>query len=148
MKSFSKRLIGIWKILDKVNMNPKQWVVENGPCTPTEAQGKCQEYVERMKEAFPNLTVRAGFYYDAVWGARQHWWLETDSGEIVDPTAIQFPGGAGADPSHYEFVPEEDRPIGVCANCGELCYQGSPSDMLCSSRCERSYIAYLNGGVL
>lgn len=129
-------------------MIPSLWIQIYGPKTPTEAQGKCQEYVEKMKKDFPELTVRAGFYYDAIWGARQHWWLETGDGEIIDPTVIQFPGGAGAEPGNYQFIPEEERPIGLCANCGELVYSGAPSEMLCSERCERSYLAYMNSGVL
>lgn len=35
-----------------------------------------------------------------------------------------------------------ERATGKCPNCGGLCYNGKT---LCSDKCEKSYIAYLNG---
>jgi len=128
-------------------MKYDQWIEENGPKTSDEAMGKCKKYVDEMKKQFPELEIQAGFYFDAVWGDRQHWWLKTPDGEIVDPTVHQFPAKSGKNPILYSFIPEDERPIGRCANCGELCYPGAPSGMLCSRRCEIEYCAYINDSI-
>ena len=109
------------------------WIRRNGPKSDLEAYGHCQSYTLRMKDEFPELEVQIGWYHDSPWGLRGHWWLVSSDGEIVDPTARQFPSkGTG----RYEFVKEADRPIGKCANCGSFCYNGAPSEMLCSEQCE------------
>ena len=51
-----------------------------------------------------------------------HWWLQTKEGEIIDPTAIQFPtkGHGVYDP----WDETQKAPTGMCPNCGEYCYDG------------------------
>ena len=115
----------------------QKWIkdyVRNNP-----VYGQCEVACDAMKLEFPELELIRGHYYCAVWGVREHWWLLTSSGDIIDPTASQFPsGGIG----YYEPWDEDaEEPTGMCPNCGGYCY-GWRS--LCSEECERSYLAYLN----
>lgn len=105
--------------------------------------GLCKMYARRMTEAFPELRLVRGHYTCTAWGERGHWWTVTAAGEVVDPTAGQFPSaGAGV---YVEFtgsdaeLPTERRP-----NCGESCYHGKN---FCSDACGRSYVAWLNAKV-
>ena len=133
-----------------IDSDYSRWIQENIPIvgekgkTLYDVRGKCKEFAERMMKEFPELVLQAGFYHDAVWGKEQHWWLSDGEGNIIDPAASQFPTkGTG----EYEHISEEERPIGKCANCGELCYPGAPSDSLCSEKCHITYVAYVNGEI-
>jgi hypothetical protein len=99
--------------------------------------GKCADVTQRMAAAFPELKRIRGHYYCVVWGERTHWWLVAPDGTIVDPTKAQFPSkGTGV----YAPWHEGDRePSGMCANCGELCYDG---DTCCSAACHNAYAAF------
>ena len=119
------------------------WLEMHGPQSSKEAYGNCKEYVDSMAAVFPELRVRAGYYHCCIWGKRQHWWLETSRGIVVDPTAIQFPSKGTCE---YEFLEEGRRPIGVCMNCGAETFQDSPSRQFCCSKCEDETRAYLMGG--
>jgi len=69
-----------------------------------------------------------------------HWWAVTLEGQVVDPTADQFP-------SALEYRPHDESlgdPTGRCPNCGGLCHDHR---YLCSDACERDYAAYLNESV-
>lgn len=103
------------------------WIAENVVGT---GYGKCAEVTTAMAMMFPELTRVRGHYYCPWWGERAHWWLATPEGEIVDPTAAQFPSqGAG------EYVPWREgdpQPTGKCLNCGEYAYHG---DTFCSRLC-------------
>ncbi len=109
------------------------WLKTNNP------YGRCADATEAMKAAFPELTRVRGYYLDAAWGSREHWWLTAPDGSIVDPTAEQFPTlGKG----HYEPWDETQKePTGQCMDCGEYCYDGNT---FCSPACERSTLAYMN----
>ena len=111
------------------------WIAAN----VSQAYGACAEMTLKMKEAFPELTRVRGHYYCLVWGERAHWWLATPEGQIVDPTATQFPSRGIGVYAPWEEGAEE--PTGQCPNCGDLCYGGRD---LCSDACERSYLSYLN----
>ena len=110
-----------------------KWITEN----VTETYGTCKEVTEAMATAFPELTRIRGHYYCIAWGERAHWWLIGQDGEVVDPTASQFPSnGTGA------YVPWEEgarEPTGMCPNCGEYCYDGN---YCCSESCGIAYAAY------
>lgn len=114
------------------------WIAEHYP-TSISALGNCSSATRKMVAAFPELKRCRGHYYCYAWGPREHWWCETAEGEVVDPTAKQFPSlGLG----HYEPLDESlPQPTGKCPNCGEYCYDGKS---LCSEECEVSYLAYLN----
>lgn len=101
------------------------------------AYGRCAAVTLAMQAAFPELRRVRGHYYCMIWGERQHWWLVTPAGEIVDPTARQFPsGGSGV----YEPWPEgAAEPTGKCPNCGEFVYDRGT---VCSDACAGEYAAY------
>lgn len=108
--------------------------------------GACSQRTTEMQQAFPELRRVAGFYYSIGWGQREHFWLETEDGEIIDPTAMQFPcKGNGV----YERLSEDEilrLPIGMCANCGEPIYRDSEcTDTVCSRSCAAAYVAYCTG---
>ena len=76
--------------------------------------GKCREACKEMVKAFPELKEIRGHVH-CQWGKRAHLWLETDCGEIIDPTASQFPSIY-----QYEVWKPGDRVrVGKCMNCGE-----------------------------
>ncbi len=96
-------------------------------------RGKCKEYsLTLAKECYWLRPVR-GFYYCWVWDKKeQHWWNETDSGEIIDLTVSQFPSGKMGQYQEYlgeieccecgKVVPEvEARIEGSYATCSTLC---------------------------
>lgn len=60
-------------------------------------RGKCREMSEALVATDPSLTLVRGHYFEAAWGGDQaHWWCKRPCGEIVDPTAAQFPSnGSG-----------------------------------------------------
>ncbi len=109
------------------------WILEN----VTRSYGTCAETTLAMVKAFPELIRVRGHYYDLVWGEREHWWCVAPNGDIVDPTASQFPtAGAG----HYEASDEsQPEPTGRCPNCGDLVYDGGTC---CSELCHNAYAAY------
>jgi len=114
----------------------KDWIEKN---VEGDGHGKCAEVTLAMQSAFPELVRIRGHYHCISWGKREHWWLVDSSGEVVDPTANQFPTkGAGGYVEHDESQPE---PTGMCPNCGGYCYNGSS---VCDDYCERQYAAYLN----
>jgi len=114
------------------------WIKERYT-TQESAYGKCSEATNEMQEEFPELMRVRGHYYCHVWGERDHWWLITSDGRIVDPTAIQFPSkGHGAYVEFDESTHEE--PTGRCPNCGEYCYNGRTC---CCDACHSSYAAYV-----
>lgn len=118
-----------------VNVKPEylDWISTNvtGPCA-----GFCHYYSYRMRDAFPELRLVAGRYVHPQ-AVATHWWLETPDGEVVDPTASQFPSGG----TYYEHIPSDDDPTGKCPNCGEYCYHG---EQTCCKQCYTEYVQYLN----
>ena len=113
------------------------WIAEN----VTETYGKCAEITERMQVVFTALRRVRGHYYCMVWGEREHWWLVDEDGEVVDPTAKQFPSnGAG---TYVEWDESQQEPSGLCPNCGGLCYNG---DQVCSENCGIEYAAFCQHG--
>jgi hypothetical protein len=109
------------------------WIAANVP----NPYGTCQEVTEAMQAAFPELTRVRGHYFCWAWGERAHWWLIDADGQVVDPTAAQFPSrGLG----HYEpWIEGTPEPTGNCANCGGPCFNG---DTCCSESCGHAYAAY------
>ena len=76
-------------------------------------RGKCKEMAEAACSQNPDLTLVRGFYHDPFYGKEQHWWTKDKNGNIVDPTAKQFPIGG-----IKEFYEEFDGNC-ECSNCGE-----------------------------
>ncbi len=114
------------------------WLTSNNP------YGKCAEATLSMQKEFPELIRVRGHYYDAIWGEREHWWLKTKDGEIVDPTAAQFPT-KGILGDYEEWEEGREEPIGKCMNCGEYCFESKGgSHHACSKRCHRILIRSFN----
>lgn len=112
------------------------WINAHVQPDPT---GTCREVSAEMVEAFPELRRVRGHYSGAgltyPW---PHWWLVTENGAIVDPTAAQWPdAGRGQYEPHDEAGPE---PTGKCPNCGGYCYDGNTC---CSPTCHQEYVAYV-----
>jgi hypothetical protein len=99
--------------------------------------GRCREVTEQMADAFPELIRVRGHYYCLHWGERQHWWLVMPDGEIVDPTAAQFPSKGDGD--YEQWDESRPEPTGICPNCGEFAYDGKTC---CSDACGRAYAAF------
>jgi len=112
----------------------RSWISEH---VEADGFGKCRETTQAMIEAFPELRRVRGHYYCAIWGEREHWWLETEDGKIVDPTAEQFPSrGFG---EYIEWDESQRLPTGMCPNCGGYAYDGNTC---CSDACSAAYAAY------
>lgn len=135
-------------------MNPKykEWIDANYP-TMQSALGMCRPAVIAMKEAFPELQVTNGFaHFDSFTDPRMHWWLKTEDGTIVDPTAIQYPEYIGCPISRYEEI-DDTHPARrfrqtKCPNCGEYYYDTPELQKYgpcCSQACVSGYTDYLNG---
>jgi hypothetical protein len=107
-------------------------------------KARCGPIVREMVKEFPELKACPGHYICPVSGQHEHWWCETEDGEIVDPTYSQFVSqGFG----EYEPWPEgEPIPIGKCFNCGGLVYTAEHGGV-CSENCHIEYRAYLMEGV-
>jgi transcriptional antiterminator Rof (Rho-off) len=70
-------------------MKKYQAWIEKHYSTPEQAKYKCYQACSAMNKKFPELKIVRGHVVLACqW--HQHWWLETKTGEIIDPTAIQF----------------------------------------------------------
>ena len=90
-------------------------------CLPTaeDAYGDCIYFSQLMASVFPELRLAYGTFEDLIWGVRWHQWCVAPNGEIVDPTVKQFPFPCGP----YVEKREDQRPVGRCANCGQLYYK-------------------------
>lgn len=121
-----------------------QWLSNN------QALGACQQAVTEMAKAFPELTIERGHVMcPAPWGLRAHWWLVDPKGNIVDPTASQFPGIFAYEP----WTPGDEVRVGKCMNCGcEICEALESIDRapepksICSPECHQDFAAYLERG--
>lgn len=126
-------------------MDPRYsaWIAEHYP-TQESAYGQCAVATKEMVAAFPELRRTRGHYYCVFgWGERAHWWCVTEAGDVVDPTARQFPSvGTG---EYAELDPNAPIPTGKCPECGELVYE---NETFCSPRHEAIYVAYMTTGVL
>jgi len=112
-----------------------EWITKN---VPYKCHGECKKYTDLMKKEFPELTQVRGhiIYYNNFEDKDKripHWWMTTNSGEIVDPTASQF--GHLFDPRYDAWEEGKEEPTGVCMNCGEYVYK---SRSFCSDECERA----------
>lgn len=119
-------------------MKYHEWISKNVPY----AYGTCKEVTERMQVAFPELARVRGYYICAFWGKREHWWLKTNDGTIIDPTAAQFPTkGRGA---YEELLPDAKEPTGKCPECGIYVYG---IETFCCVEHAHSFVCALEGDI-
>ncbi len=103
-------------------------------------RGKCREMCEDECARDPSLTLVRGHYFCPVWNSDQpHWWCVRPDGEIVDPTAAQFPSkGMGV------YTPFDG--VVTCSQCGkemtedEATRHSYGNYALCSSLCMRRLV--------
>lgn len=122
-----------------------KWIKTNVP-TYESSYGKCHEVCMAMNKKFPELKLIRGWYTDLGLPPnkeqRQHWWLKTDDGEIIDPTSKQF-YIPDIQENYEEFIVGKHKiPTGKCMNCGELCYDGKINS--CSAKCSKALHEYYN----
>lgn len=99
---------------------------------------QCGVATQRLVKDHPELERVRGGVVLFTGNFAHHWWCITPDGTIIDPTAAQFTGIV----SYHPRDESQPAPTGKCPNCGEYCYDDND---FCSKRCERSYLAYLNG---
>lgn len=112
---------------------------------PGETFRKCQEVTEEMKKVFPELRIAKGLVTIIENGRDyQHQWLVDENDLIVDPTSNQWAGIM-----QYKEIKEGDPyPTGVCANCGGFIFSDYGDSTVCSDKCHKEYMRYINTGVL
>jgi len=105
--------------ISRVDLQPlvRLWISEHYP-TPESANLKCAEATLAMCAAFPELIRIRGSAMVGI-DLRPHWWCETPNGEVIDPTAHQWPGGV----VFYERLQSEEECHGKCLDCGELLFR-------------------------
>lgn len=122
------------KIATTIDSKYQTWITAN----VDDPYRTCVEVTKRMALAFPELRRVRGHYIVGM-HEHPHWWLETQGGDVVDPTSAQFPPGG----VYFEHVGPE--PVGKCPNCGGYVYP--PSSSVCSEECARDYERYLMTGI-
>jgi hypothetical protein len=104
-------------------------------------RGKCKEMAEQAAAEDPSLTVVRGHYYCPLWNRREpHWWCVKPDGEIVDPTALQFPSGGlgiGEYEPFYGYL--------ACEECGKTIHEDErhAGYSVCSYECYGSMVGLL-----
>ena len=109
------------------------WIAEN---VPENCTGMCRSTTHAMAVFFPELTLVRGQYHCLIWGRRNHWWLTTEDGGIIDPTAAQFPSRGG---DYVPWIDGTPEPTGKCPNCGDYCWDGKDC---CCDECTEEFTAY------
>lgn len=104
----------------------------------TNPLGTCASVTTTMRDAFPELVRVRGHYICPIWGPREHWWLKDSDGNVIDPTATQFPSRGTGD--YKEWDNSQPEPTGRCPNCGGYCYNNSTC---CSDKCGHEYAMYI-----
>ncbi len=121
-------------------MTYQEWI--DAKLKTEDPQTKCAEWTEEMSAVFPELIkVRGQVVLSNLW-QRDHWWLVTPDGVIVDPTVKQFDGDYFGHAKPLAYLPRDEaepEPTGMCPNCGGYCYDGGTC---CSDACHHAYVAY------
>jgi len=130
-------------------MEYKEWINKNYPDMQS-ALAKCKEASQKMAKVFPELRVTNGFAHFITCEPRDHWWCVDKEGNIIDPTAHQFPEYLGSPIIEYEEIDENHDarkfPKARCMNCGEYYYQKPEmKGQMHNAKCESEFINYLNG---
>ena len=111
--------------------------------------GACKWVCELMMKKFPELKIVPGHVQvPEPWGKRGHFWLVDPEGNIVDPTAAQFPGILSYEP----WTDDEKIRVGKCMNCGDDIWRKvktleddvTHGECICSPACGKEFEDYLN----
>jgi len=121
------------KAYGKARMDYAAWIQEHYP-TRTSARRQGPEATQRMMEAFPELKCVRGYVHNMFRPrAHAHVWCVDPTGEIVDPTAHQWPIVLA---SSYEAIPEgAEEPQGGCYQCGRLLYRSKGATSVHCEEC-------------
>lgn len=132
-----------------MNHKYQRWVDNQvGPYT----RGMCGKCTEQMTQRFPELKRCSGWAIDACGQMYEHYWCETEDGEIVDPTVSQF---LFKIVTYRYFVPGDVIKVGKCLECGQHIFGkvqdprdpqpelvgGARSMTVCSDECLKALVA-------
>ena len=114
------------------------------------SQAMCGVFTRAFQERFPSLRRIAGYYFCTAsgWSYGEHWWLLDNAGQVIDPTADQFPcQGHG----RYEpYSPFKHKVLkGKCPCCGRGLYSregGYPCSLPCDQELAQEYGPRLQEG--
>ena len=105
-------------------------------------RGKCKEACEALQKVIPELELVRGHYFDCVWNSNEaHWWLVDSDGNIVDPTANQFPTKGKMTDMYVPF-----NGIISCEQCGkstkeeDAIIMGNGHYAVCSNSCAQKLV--------
>lgn len=119
-------------------MSYLEWITAYSEQKEGNLLGRCAEATKAMVAAFPELTRVPGHVY-GYWGKRAHWWCETADGQVVDPTASQFPD---AFLEYERWMPGDEVRVGKCMNCGSEIWrevktldEEPPRESFCDATC-------------
>ena len=115
----------------------ESWLERNG-AVKNGGYGRCRDAAEAMAGEFPELSIVKGHVHcPPPWFKRGHWWCLSKDGDIVDPTAAQFPCIFKYEP----YTEGDDVRLGKCMNCGEEIWGPDPdsvySTVVCGKDCAR-----------
>lgn len=102
----------------------------------------CAQFSRALAERFSSLKAVAGFYFSPNGASRgEHWWTEDADGNIIDPTADQFPcQGAGR---YVRYSPNLHKTVkGKCMGCGAGLYSRTgiyPCSLGCAEMLAKEY---------
>jgi hypothetical protein len=91
-----------------------EWIAEYSRRNNGVTLGRCREACSEMREFYPELREVRGHVF-CQWGQRGHVWLVDESGNIVDPTASQFPEIW----RYEEWKLGGSVRVGRCRECGD-----------------------------
>lgn len=117
-------------------------------------RGRCGSASHEMRVEFPELRLVRGTVthkdqagsltsedlQELIMPDDGHIWLETPTGEVVDPTVKQFLRPETLFYIAFDESKADQLPTGKCPNCGDYCFNGRD---LCSDECATSYAAYI-----
>ena len=101
-------------------------------------RGTCKAACEQLIKEDPTLRLVRGHYWCPLWNSKEpHWWCEKN-GQIIDPTAGQFPSNGNGE--YIEFNGFFD-----CANCGKkvnesLVHSNVGNHIFCSYYCHYNFV--------
>ena len=109
----------------------RYWIAERYP-TPQSAKLQCAEATLAMVQAFPLLSRVRGHAMVGI-QFRPHWWCVTPGGDIIDPTAHQWP----TPPVLYDPIDDDaEEPHGKCIYCGDLLYRSRGAESRLCEDCK------------